>query len=189
MLIEKIRAATSVEHKKLEAALFPFINTIADKMDYILLLQAFYGYIAPVQQLIVKHIDDQLAPDMDQRRNASLLLDDLASLGVHTQPETATQLPVIDSNASAFGALYVLEGSTLGGKIISKMIAEKLGSDEALRFFKGYGAEMGKMWKIFTQQLEADKNQEHAETVIKAATDTFALFGTWLEKNIPAKHD
>jgi heme oxygenase len=57
----------------------------------------------------------------------------------------------------AFGCLYVMEGSTLGGKIIYNILKKQLGlSDSAgASFFYGYGPATGEKWKTFGASLEA----------------------------------
>ncbi len=184
MLIEKIRAATSADHKKLEDQLYPFLENIHSKEQYAQLLNAFYGYIYPVQEKIAQFINRDLVTDMDQRRNASLIRDDIRTLDLSLNGTLSTHLPDIFDHPSALGALYVLEGSTLGGKIIAKTITEKLGSTEALSFFKGYGPETGPMWKKFTQYLALPLDQQAAETVVYTATETFRRFGTWFENQL-----
>lgn len=184
MLIEKIRQATAEDHKRLEEQLFPFLQNIQSKQQYAQLLNAFYGYIFPVQEKIVEHIDPSVVPDINERRNASYISNDLQTLQLPLNTEICTNLPEIKDHASAIGALYVLEGSTLGGKIIAKTISGKLGSAEALDFFSGYREETGPMWKKFTQYLEHPKNNDMAETVVHSATQTFKCFGIWFEKQL-----
>ena len=184
MIIERIREATADSHKQLEEKLFPFINNINSNKDYGKLLNAFYGYIFPVQEMIAAHIDRTIVPDMEQRRNAARITEDLFSISVEPHHQFATDLPLINDHASALGALYVLEGSTLGGKIISKTISERLGKNEGLSFFRGYGAETGSMWKKFTQYLEHDQHIEECEIITRSAVKTFTLFGTWFDKSL-----
>ncbi len=184
MLIEQIRVATAAEHKALEEKLFPFLNNINSKEQYAQLLNAFYGYIFPVQEKIIEHIDQNIVPDIIERRNASFIANDLNSLQIPLTNSLSNNLPAINDHASAMGALYVLEGSTLGGKIIAKTIAEKLSSTEALSFFKGYGTETGVMWKKFTQYLEHPENHKNAKTVINTAADSFRRFGIWFETSL-----
>ncbi len=184
MLIDQIRAATAADHKKLEERLFPFLQNIHSKEQYAQLLNAFYGYIYPVQEKIAQFIDRNVVTDMDQRRNASLIEEDIHALGLPMNGRLSTHLPNIFNHPSALGALYVLEGSTLGGKIIAKTISDKLGTTEALGFFRGYGPETGPMWKKFTQFLDMPLNRQSAETVVDTATDTFRRFGTWFENQL-----
>ncbi|RYY66823.1 MAG: hypothetical protein EOO13_15330 [Chitinophagaceae bacterium] len=184
MVLEKVRLATAENHQYLEAQLLPYLEHIDTKDQYGTLLNAFYGYIHPVQELIHSNIDTTVVPDIQKRRNAALILGDLDSLGLPLSNERSTSLPAISDHASAMGALYVLEGSTLGGKIISKKIADRLNITEGLLFFRGYGSETGPMWKDFTQYLEHPANQEHAEKLAYTASETFRLFGTWFENQL-----
>jgi heme oxygenase (biliverdin-IX-beta and delta-forming) len=184
MLIEQIRSATAVEHKKLEDRLFPFLNNIQSNEQYAQLLNAFYGYIFPVQEKIAAFIDHSVVPDMNERRNAAYIAADLETLNLPLAGSFAETLPDIHDHASAMGALYVLEGSTLGGKIIAKTISEKIEPTEAFRFFRGYGPETGPMWKKFTQYIEHPLNQLNAKTVVNTATETFRCFGISFENQL-----
>lgn len=184
MLIEKIRSASQHEHTRLERTLFPYLERIETKDEYTRLLKAFYGYLWPVQQLVVKHIKENMMPDIGQRRNAALILGDLEELGANGDIVLCTCLPKIDSHAAALGALYVMEGSTLGGKIISGMISEKLGTNAALNFFNGYRENTGKMWKAFLANLASNENQDHNGTIVESVSETFSLFDKWLKEKL-----
>lgn len=182
MLITRLREATANSHKKLEQKLFPFIQNIETIEEYAVLLNRFYRFVKPVQDKIHQYINPAIVPDLPLRRNAALLLEDLKALGTATTETTATALPAINDHFSAMGALYVLEGSTLGGKIIAKTLAEKLGNDVSLLFFRGYGAETGSMWKKFTHYLEHPTHLQQPDVVLRAATETFELFGACFNK-------
>lgn len=101
----------------------------------------------------------------------------------------SSQIPYIHDHGSAFGALYVLEGSTLGGLIIKKMISEKLGSEEGMSFFEGYGKKTAERWKVFTHILnQIDTDHNTADIVVKTAASTFMLFNSWMQQTYtPAK--
>ena len=94
----------------------------------------------------------------------------------------ATDLPGITNEDEAIGALYVLEGSTLGGKIISAMIKKVLidADDSILSFYNGYGEESEKMWSSFTNAMnEHSKGEEQSRTITEAAKETFVKFKAW----------
>jgi heme oxygenase len=184
MLIEQIRSASHQEHTRLEQTLLPYINNIKTAGDYALLLKSFYGYIMPVQEKVFTHINKELVPDIHKRRTAALIKEDLEELG---QLETSTvcgDLPSIDSHHAALGALYVLEGSTLGGKIIAKIIAENTGSTAALKFFQGYGEKTGSMWKNFLTYLHQHNNPAYNGIIVESARETFSLFDKWLKEKL-----
>jgi heme oxygenase len=82
------------------------------------------------------------------------------------------------------GCLYVLEGSKLGGQMISRHAKEKLNftNVDGTRFFSAHGAKTGSYWKEFIDTLNlhaVDTKQEDA--IIEGAKDTFADFGKWLK--------
>ena len=71
-----------------------------------------------------------------------------------------SELPSIRSHQHALGALYVIEGSTLGGKIISKMISHQIPSTDGhgLTFFNSYGDDTITMWERFKVILDDPGN-------------------------------
>jgi heme oxygenase len=79
---------------------------------------------------------------------------DMAMAGVRPL-SPAVDWPAIDNEARLWGYLYVKQGSTLGGAVMSKNLKRALGlrpGTEQL-FFAGYGAETGVKWKEFIENL------------------------------------
>ncbi|NNU33797.1 biliverdin-producing heme oxygenase [Mucilaginibacter sp. S1162] len=98
---------------------------------------------------------------------------------------TNNELPQITNYLQGFGALYVIEGSTLGGQIISKMVQQHLPVQDGkgLSFFNGYGDKMHQMWGAFKDILnKAAATPEDEQIIIAAANDTFAKFKTLARK-------
>src|SRR5438309_503026 len=126
MLIDKVRLATSAHHQTLDHSMMPFIEAVQSKNDYAALLLLFYGFFKPVYDSIDAFIDTSSLPDYQSRRKPEWILNDLNELKVNYTIQLCQQLPVINNNSAAFGALYVLEGSTLGGIVIKQMITDKL---------------------------------------------------------------
>jgi heme oxygenase len=57
---------------------------------------------------------------LDSRTKIDALKTDLNKLNILTESETPTHN--LENEAEAFGALYVMEGSTLGGNVIAKQL-------------------------------------------------------------------
>ena len=79
----------------------------------------------------------------------------------------------------AVGCLYVLEGSTLGGQIILRRAAERLGidADTGAGFFHGYGAQTGAMWRGLVDAINLiPADSAHAAMVEDGARRTFSRF-------------
>ena len=183
-LIDKLREATQPMHEELDAAMTPYIKSIRSTEDYLQLLVAFYGFFQPVYQKIDTHLQTAYLPDYTSRRKPADIMNNLLLLQYY-QPVTDTcrQLPSIYNNASAFGALYVMEGSTLGGLMIKKMLAEQTGlKEEQLSFFAGYGKQTREKWNVFIDTLNSVAKEETEERqTITAAGETFVCFASWLK--------
>jgi heme oxygenase len=185
MLTETIKTATQQYHQATEKILIGKMKNMRSLNDYSDILQLFYGYFGGLEQQIDRYITATDLTDYNERRKTAALANDLEALGT-TLPTKASddELPSINNNLQAFGALYVIEGSTLGGKIISKMVQQHLGitDGKGLSFFDGYGEDTGRKWSEFQQTLNNVGNTPEREAeIIAAANDTFAKFKAWLE--------
>lgn len=180
MLIEKIREATAELHKQTDNFLYPFFQAIKTNSDYIKILETFYAFFQPVMEQVEKYMNREVVTDYAARRSTRTLLHDLEQLGVPApQVLPATALPVIENEAQAMGAYYVLEGSGMGGVFLSSIIAEKLQlkNRETLSFFYGYGNNTKSMWGRFIAFIETyHQNEQQSAAIIDTAVQTFRLF-------------
>lgn len=182
---ELLKQETAAQHLLTEQLLLPRLLSVRSSQDYAGLLQLFYGFFAPLQARVTAFLTPADLPDLPQRRTSQWIRDDLAALGfpsLHTS--VCRQLPPITSPPHAWGALYVMEGSTLGGKMIRNMLLDQGGSAISpahTRYFTGYGAETGSRWKTFLEAL--NQQQEQAQTIIMAAQTTFLSFKDWIQLN------
>ncbi|TWR29981.1 biliverdin-producing heme oxygenase [Mucilaginibacter pallidiroseus] len=186
MLSEKLKEATKTNHQILEKALVGKLKAVRSAAQYADLLKLFYGYFGGLEMNINKVIDPNLLPDNAERRKTQAIADDLQALGAGIPAKAdGDALPAINNHLEALGALYVIEGSTLGGKIISKMMQQQLNiGPDALSFFASYGDDTERMWNIFKDALDHQaKNPEQEAVVIAAANQTFLKFGEWFNKN------
>jgi heme oxygenase (biliverdin-IX-beta and delta-forming) len=183
MIAEQLKEYTAANHQQLEKMLVKQMKAVRSADDYVSLLQVFYSYFGGLEEQIKLHIGLTELPDHASRRKSDALAADISSLGgTPAEKATAQALPQIDNALQAFGALYVIEGSTLGGKIISKMMAQQLGitDNKGLSFFKGYGDQTDAMWDAFKQNLNKYvKSEGEAAEVIEAANQTFLKFADW----------
>ncbi len=111
---------------------------MASLKDYTRLLGLFYSYFGALELVIAKHILPENLQDIHERRKADLISQDLIRLGAPV-PDLLLPgfLPAVKNYYEAFGALYVIEGSSLGGNHIAKMIRRKLPEvSDATLFFQ-----------------------------------------------------
>ncbi|HTF80713.1 MAG TPA: biliverdin-producing heme oxygenase, partial [Cytophagales bacterium] len=148
---------------------------------YKTILDRFYSFHAPLEQQLHSYFGDQVSVvDYLERRKSEALLSDLhylkASYGYVLHLEPSPYLPIVQSMSHAFGCLYVLEGSTLGGQIISRVLKDNLGlgPENGASYFNGYGSSTGEKWKMFCAaitQYSAMAGQD--DRIVAAANDTF----------------
>ena len=97
-------------------------------------------------------------PDLTSRAKAVLLRRDLRQLGREPVPAD----PHLDTGdvygaSEALGALYVLEGSTLGARFVLARLVPLLGADirGATQYLEAYGETRAERWHTFTAALES----------------------------------
>ena len=184
MLADLLKEQTLTNHQQLEKKLVAQIRSLTTEADYVKLLLLFYGYFGGLEDKINLYIGNVQLADQSSRRKTQAIADDILAMGAHPAAKASgADLPVIENTAQAFGAMYVIEGSTLGGSIISKMIAGKLGIEKGLSFFNGYGEASHEMWGAFKEVLNTLPGKDN-EAVIAAANLTFLKFKDWIDLNI-----
>jgi heme oxygenase len=179
MLSEKLKENTKTAHQELEKLLVKIIKSIHTTDEYLEILANFYQFYAPLEREILFRLGNEL-DDIAQRRKTEWIIEDLKYFhsSQHTVPPYQN-IPIINDNLQALGALYVIEGSTLGGQFICKMISQKLEipSSGGFSFFLAYGEDTPDMWENFKKFING-KNllQEEEKKVMDAANMTFNLF-------------
>ena len=125
--------------------------------------------------------------DYEQRRKLSLLATDLKALGLDEDSVRALPLCVslrtCSTAAQAFGTTYVLEGATLGGRILAPLLQRRLGLtvQQGGRYISSYEGHVDRMWQTFVDALNqcCDTAARQAEAA-EAAVATFETLGLWL---------
>lgn len=84
--------------------------------------------------------------------------------------ETRNAVPV-----ALLGALYVLEGSTNGGRFLARALRKSWDLDgDGLAYFDPYGDEQPQMWAAFRRDMdEASFDADQEEAIIEMAKATF----------------
>lgn len=184
-LAEKLKFSTQSEHQETEKLLVEKIRSIQSAEDYIKVLKIFYGYFSPVEKMVRQHITATRLPDIDGRRNTSKIEQDLKVLGYDQPLILSPALPDIRNEYHAAGAMYVQEGSTLGGRHIARMISSKLENAScALTFFQGYNEKTEEKWEDFKDFLNRSfMTESEQEQVIEGAKSTFEKMRDWILQN------
>lgn len=185
MITDTLKQVTKESHADLEKVMIRWIRTTRTREDYVRLLKLFYGFFKPVEERIDAHIDRGYLEDYESRRKADALLADMGG-PQNSNIRLCDDIPSIAGTPASLGAMYVLEGSTLGGKIICKMLADNMGTDSpsSFAFFNSYGELTQPKWADFKNKLNnyTAEPGEQAE-IIEAANDTFVKFKHWIQKH------
>ncbi|UQN08670.1 biliverdin-producing heme oxygenase [Deinococcus sp. QL22] len=170
----QLRQATLQHHQEVEAFM-PVMQPHLRLETYQHLLGQLYTVVAPLEgQLLALPLPEQF--EVGARQKAGLLRRDLSVLGVTSLP-LGLSLPPL-SLPQALGALYVLEGATLGGQMIERHLHACLGLTAARgsAYFTAYGPATGQMWRRFGAAMACSVLPEDEPAVIAGAQTTFAAF-------------
>ncbi|WP_157981139.1 biliverdin-producing heme oxygenase [Aliidiomarina haloalkalitolerans] len=123
----QLRSATQVAHRNLEQVplLARLLNHDLSTVEYRSILLAFYHFYAPLEPII-----REFAPYSYHSRSQALLTDlkhlDISAPLVDKKcfAQQMQTLPRLQRELAAFASLYVIEGSTAGGQIISRRLAK-----------------------------------------------------------------
>jgi heme oxygenase len=189
MILRALREQTAALHERVERVV-GLPTRLAGVAGYADLLGRLYGFVQPVEQLLAGAVDCRaIGLDFEARRKAGHLRDDLTALGssgatVDALPR-CSRLPAVTGAADVFGVMYVMEGSTLGGRVVRRMVADRLGltPGHGCAYFAGYGDRVGPMWQEFCTALDrfaAAAPAGTGEQIVAAAVGTFDGLGRWL---------
>jgi heme oxygenase len=170
-------------------------GAISTRADYQNWLARFLGLYQPLECSLAAFSEwNSLGLSMSARDHTSCLVDDLTALGIDPrEPPRASQhlLPDLPSFAHALGALYVIEGATLGGRLILRDLEPRIGASiaGATRFFGGRGEAVGPMWQSFRSALDefSLKQPQLCTDVVVGAERTFRAMLVWFAPFCAAK--
>ena len=184
-VLARLRAETRTQHEAFDAALDLTSDTLT-LQAYRHTLERFYGFYLPFELALVTvggWVERGL--DLTERQKTPLLATDMRALGLNdlARLPVCSDLPPHATVAAAFGCLYVLEGASLGGQVISRMLRKSLdiAPETGGSFFHGYGERTGPMWKAFRASIVAfSATPVHDDEIVSAAKDTFATLHRWV---------
>ena len=132
--------------------------------------------------------------DYARRVKLPWLKDDLAFFNPTITFENAPPVPIvspeIDNLGQLIGVLYAIEGSTLGGQLISRKLADHHGltSKTGARFFNAYGEQTLPFWQEFNHFAETIIDDDKlCRAAVTSASQTFQFFNQMLDAFISIK--
>lgn len=166
----RVRDATGTEHQRLEAGLDVFTR-VATPAGRRALVAGFHRLHAGAEAAMAPHLARLPGLDFEARRRTPHLLKDLAALGGEAGAPAAAK--GCGGLGAALGWMYVLEGSTLGGRMIRRRLEAAGQTLTGLSFLDPYGDQGGQRWRMFIEVLE----REGADPAVAQAVLAGALAG------------
>lgn len=186
-LRERLRDAVGPLHDALDRSLGFLLEPGLDRRRYRDVLAAFYGVYAPLEDRLtaLRAVSPPLPVPWVARTR--LLADDLRALGL-AEDELAS-LPRCEHGLPTgvgplAGCLYVLEGASLGGLVITRAVRDALGVGvgAGASFFTGEGPATAARWRQVLGWLEAlAAGGVSVDEMTRGACATFVAFQRWLE--------
>lgn len=185
-LKQHLKITTYPLHEWLESS--PLFDSIKSKElskeEYIELLKKMAGFISNIEQIIKTYKEEfekHNLNDIEKRvEKTQWLKDDLKELGIEFSSKKI-EFNTLSSFSSVVGALYVLEGSTMGGMQIVKMMKKNTQEDLPTNYYQSYKQETMPMWMAFAKWLDEIDVDKYEVTL--GAMETFIK----LKKHIDSK--
>jgi heme oxygenase len=178
VLLQRLRSETRPFHEALEQNEFnqTLLAGNVSSEATTRFLAKLYGFLKPYETQLDQHTFGP-AWNLEARHRAHLILQDL---------RPATALPLcpdmlpLATREQLLGAMYVLEGSTLGGQVIARQLAKA--GIETRAYFTGYAERTGPMWKSFCQLLTEESTDENQAEIVESASLTFQKLHAWINQ-------
>jgi len=185
-LSAQLRTQTAPLHREVEIKL-GLPGAIGNRDEYLVWLARFFGLYEPLENSLADFCYwNDLGLELRARNHCTCLVADLEALGANPDDLPRADrgvLPELPSFAHALGALYVLEGATLGGRVILRDLDARMGTtiSGATRFFGGRGDAVPLMWMAFRSAVDGfgQERPELRADVVSGAELTFASIKVW----------
>jgi heme oxygenase len=176
-----LREQTRVEHERVEAtaAMRHLFDDTMNVSSYVQLLRGYVDLYASWESRHAHWLRELASAGWIYESRLPALEYDLDSLeGVS---ETPVHQHAPEDAKPAWGALYVIEGSLLGGQVIARQLAKRLPAHQH-RFFNLGSHRPSHAWKDFQSLLDAALAEpEQLRAALLQARETFALFQVMFE--------
>ena len=182
-----LRRATAARHHRIEAVLQ--LEGEIDPQRYGRIVQGFERFLGGWEPRIASALPVSLQAWFSGRSRRAMAQRDMRALALES-PLLPDFSPAIGlgSLAAAFGSMYVMEGSALGGRVIARELAKRhhIGPCNGGAYFNGWGADTGSMWRDFggLLSLHADGDERMRSEACTAAVQTFDALIAMFEKQL-----
>lgn len=176
MISSILKEKTKTHHDDTEARLQS--QKIFDKSytldDYKKLLIHNYELISQFEPQIQAKLKHYPELKLDQRSKLESLKKDLQNLNIDL--DRTRHSDELKNEAEAFGALYVMEGSTLGGNVIAKQLKKNPDFENVeFNYFGVYGEHTGPFWQEFKSIIDETITEDQYDDCVTGAKKAYQL--------------
>jgi heme oxygenase len=181
MLQDRLKSVTKINHDELESLMF--VNEIMNKTlsieQYKILLTTNYIIHAELESTLHEHLSADLRDKLqiEHRNKIDALQQDLDEMQIRQEELEALDLSFLQmeaGNAASLGAMYVLEGATLGGQFIYKKLkANPAFENLSLNYYAVYQQNLMPNWLSFVDIINSSVPESEYETAERAALQMF----------------
>lgn len=187
-ILDRLRNSTRASHASIETvpAFSCLVSPDLKASDYVRTLLRLNAFRTSLEHdLSVCFQGRSRASELLDGQGLKALESDLEWFGI--QPLDAADLTPPENPSAALGALYVLEGSNLGGRVIGRNISAVLGVGLGCggSFYCGLTADDARRrWRLLEDilRLEIDECEVPCEPVTEAAVKTFASLEAFMRE-------
>lgn len=185
MVLARLRQETAALHEEVEKQV-DILSPALTVERYARILQVFQAFFEPVESALDRTCPPQYQALWEGRQRAARLRTDLATVGSAPDGTLNASAPVPDLSDPGrwLGALYVVEGSRLGGQVISRFLEKHFGwqNGQGYSFFTGDPEPTRNAWKALRDVIDADS--ERSNQIIAGAHQTFNQLNRCLQRSL-----
>jgi heme oxygenase (biliverdin-IX-beta and delta-forming) len=177
--VAALRRATRAQHDRIDGLMA--LHRMCDAAHYARVLRVFAPFLAGWEPSVAAALPDWQGW-LRARSRRAFLQQDLQHLALQAPPPA--DWPGFADAACAWGSLYVVEGSALGGQFIARSLAQAgLHADSGAAYFNGWGPATGRLWRQTRDVLNAQLASPSAlELASAGACMTFEFLSQMLER-------
>jgi heme oxygenase len=161
-----------------------------DARRYQRILELLYGFYSPVEHALMRFA---ATVPFSLRARAVQLENDLSILGLSLAELVALPrcdgIPSLSCSEELAGCLYVLEGASLGGQVVTPILRRRLGVAKATgaSFFAGDEERTAARWAVVLEWLDGlERTSTSPGLIVAAANATFEALARWVNRQEPS---
>lgn len=181
-IIRYLREHTAQIHQQIESTSFmaKFLDKDLNLEKYKQLLLLLYQALAPIEEGILRSAHLDAFSSIKNRIHFKSFQKDLDYFDISNQTTKVSNFLKFDfsTKAKLAGVLYVIEGSSLGGRLLAKSLQKQLHLTHAtgLAYFSSQHDLGPQQWALFKKDIEKAIEPSCFNECLQAALDIFRRF-------------